>query len=87
MFDTKDYSQLTLQALMVEEAKNKKQKQQVNIVAGLAVGITLFAVFNKSVGFIHVMLPFMGAFLMHKNGEDLKLIQAAIQNKQNNENE
>ena len=87
MFETKDYSLSTRQELMTEEAKNKKQQKTVYIVAGLAVGITLYAIFKKSVSFIHVALPFMCAFMMHKNGENLKLIQAAMQNKQNNENE
>lgn len=80
MFENKDYSKLTLEELVIEEKAAKKKVTAFQVIAGIAVGVTLYAVFKHSIGFIHVLLPLISSFMLIRNGENLKLIQKEIQN-------
>ncbi|MEY4539145.1 MAG: hypothetical protein RLZZ306_902 [Bacteroidota bacterium] len=81
MFEDKDYSKLTLEELIIEEKATKKKVTTFQVIAGIAVGVTLYAIFKRSVSFIHVALPLVSSFILRKNGENLKMIQKEIQNK------
>jgi hypothetical protein len=78
MLEKKDYSKLTLEELIIEEKAAIKKASTFKIIAGIAVGVTLYAIFKHSVGFIHTLLPLMSIFILHRNGENLKMIQTEI---------
>ena len=81
MLEKKDYSTLTLEELIIEEKATIKKGSAYKIIIGVAVGVTLYAIFKHNVGFIHVMILLLSPFILHRNGENLKMIQAEIKNK------
>ena len=81
MLEKKDYSTLTLEELIIEEKATIKKNSAYKIITGVAVGVTLYAIFKHRVGFIHVMILLLSPFILHRNGENLKMIQAEIKNK------
>ncbi len=81
MFDKKDYSKLTLEELIIEEQKTKQKSSHLLVIAGIAVCITLYAIFKHSANFIHTLLPLMSAYIIHRNTENLKKNQAEIKSK------
>ena len=81
MFEKKDYSKLTLEELLVEEKATQKKASAYKIIAGVAVGVTLYAIYRHTNGFIHVLILLLSPFILHRNGENLKKIQAEIKNR------
>lgn len=81
MFEKKDYSKLTLEELIQEEIKVKKSQKIITVIAFLACGITLYAIYKHDVNFIHTVLPLGSILYIGKLGENLKAIKQEISNK------
>ncbi len=81
MYTHTNYSKRTLDELISEEAKIKKQTTFLSAMVGVATGMLLYALVFYSIGFKHSALLMLIALLAagaHKRGQDLKAIKTEI---------
>lgn len=82
MSDKKDYSKLTLEELLVEEKKTKKNETFSAGLIGFMMGIMIYGIVTKGFGFLYIAIPLFLIFLFYKNSQtqkqNLKQIQAEI---------
>lgn len=85
MFDKKDYSQLTLEELLIEEKKIKKKEIFSAVIIGFLIGVMVFGVVKNGFGFLYLAIPIFLIAGIFKNSQvqkqNLKDIQAEINNK------
>lgn len=85
MLDNKEYSKLALEDLLKEEKKLKKQETLSAVLIGILVGVLVYGVANKGIGFLHIFLPLLLMSGIYKNSQNhkdkLKEVQAAINTK------
>jgi hypothetical protein len=82
MFDKKDYSKLTLEELLIEEKKIKKNETISAGFIGFCVGVMVFGLVKNGFGFIYVAIPLFLVAGIYKNSkiqkQNLKEIQSEI---------
>ncbi|WP_133272165.1 FUSC family protein [Hymenobacter radiodurans] len=82
MSDKKDYSELTLEELLIEEKKVKKNAVFSAGLIGFMVGIMIYGIVTKGFGFLYIAIPLFLILLIYKNSQiqkqNLKQIQAEI---------
>lgn len=79
---TKDYSNSTLEELMIEEKKLKSQRIPMAVFIGFLVGIAIYSATHKGT-FLPVILM-VSAFVIGRNATNkLKSLQAEIQRRNN----
>ena len=82
MSDKKDYSEFTLEELVLEEKKVKKNEAFSAGLIGFMVGIMIYGIITKGFGFLYIAIPLFLIFLFYKNSQtqkqNLKQIQAEI---------
>ncbi len=88
MSDKKDYSKLTLEELLVEERKAKKNAVFSAGLIGFMVGIMIYGIVKNGFGFLYIAIPLFLIFVIYKNSktqkQNLKQIQAEINIKRSN---
>jgi hypothetical protein len=82
MFNQKDYAQLTLEALTLEEKKIKRNEILSAGLMGFLIGVMIYGLVKNGFGFLHIFLPLFLMFGIQKNSQiqkqNLKKIQAEI---------
>ncbi len=78
MLQNIDYSELTIDELKVKENDTKNRQKGYVALAIIAVGFTIFSIYEKNTGFIHTILPLISILLLSTNGTNLKKIQTEI---------
>lgn len=81
MSTKKDHSKFSLEELVQEEIKLKKSQKIISIIACLAVGVTLYAIYKKNVNFIHSALPIGCVLYLGNLAEKIKNMRNEIVNK------
>lgn len=89
MQENKDYSKLTLEELLKEEQEMKtevkKKKTITAVLIGFLVGVLIYGIATKGIGFLHILLPVILIGGIYKNSQkeekQLELIQAEIKAK------
>lgn len=85
MSENKDYTKLSLEELLAEEKKIKKMEITSSVIIGALVGVLIYGVAKKGLGFLHIFLPLIIIFGINKNTQkikqNLKQIQAEIEDK------
>ncbi len=85
MFEKKDYSKLTLEELLIEEKKIKKNEILSAGLIGFLIGVMVFGVVKNGFGFLYLAIPIFLIVGIFKNSQvqkqNLKEIQAEISNK------
>ncbi|QIL75421.1 hypothetical protein [Hymenobacter sp. HDW8] len=88
MSDKKDYSKLTLEELVLEEKKAKKNEIFSAGFIGFMVGIMIYGIVKNGFGFLYIAIPLFLIFLFYKNSQtqkqNLKQIRAEINIKRSN---
>lgn len=86
--DNKDYTNLSLEELLKEEQKLKKNETLSRFLIGFLVGIMIFGVVNKGFGVLHVLLPLLLISAIYKNSQNQKKnlteVQSAINTQSTN---
>ena len=86
MLEQKDYAEMTLEELLIEEKKLKKNQIIPAVLIGVAVGILVYCVVKKGFGFLYIFLPSALIYIFYKDSEKnkqkLRKIQAEINTKQ-----
>jgi hypothetical protein len=77
MLSKKDYSKMTLEALVSEEKKMKSQKIPTAIFIGMLVGIAVWSATHKG-GFLTLLLLLCAMLIGKRNTENTKSIEAEI---------
>ncbi|MBB6003796.1 hypothetical protein [Arcicella rosea] len=85
MFEKKDYTQLTLEELLIEEKKMKKNESFTPVSIGILVGTMLYGLLKNGSGFffISILIILIGGIYQNSKiqKQNLKDIQAEINNK------
>lgn len=85
MFEKKDYTQLTLEELLIEEKTIKKNETFSSGAIGFLVGIILYGLLKNGPGFLYLSILFILIAGIYQNSkiqkQNLKDIQAEISNK------
>mgnify|MGYP006270926661 CR=1 FL=1 len=72
MTDKKDYAQLTLEELLAEEQKIKRQDITGSVFVGFLVGIMLFGLITNGFGLLYTAIPLLLIAAVAKNGQTIK---------------
>lgn len=85
MLEEKDYSGLTLEELLTEQKKVKKQETIFALIIGFLVGVIIYGVARNSSGFIYIAIPVIFIYTIFKNSKrykrNRKKLQDAIDSK------
>ena len=85
MLDKKDYSQLTLEELLIEEKKIKNNEILSAGLIGVLIGVMVYGVVKNGFGFLYIAIPLFLIAGIYKNSQiqkqNIKQIQAEINNK------
>lgn len=85
MTDNKDYTQFTLEELLSEEKKMKKNEIYAALAIGFLIGIMVFGIAKKGLGFIYIYIPVIFIFMILKKSkahkQNRERIQSAIKTK------
>lgn len=85
MPDNKDYSEWTIEELLVEEKKIRKQEITSSVIMGFLGGIMIYGVANGGFSFIYVVIPLvlMSVFYkaLQKIKQNLKQVREEIDTK------
>lgn len=72
MTDKKDYAQLTLEELLAEEKKIKRQDIMGSVFVGFLVGVMLFGLIMNGFGLLYTAIPLLIIAAVAKNGQTIK---------------
>ena len=82
MPENKDYTAFTLEELLKEEKKARKNEILSAVAAGFLIGIMVFGIVKNGFGFIYIFIPLLLLFFISRNSQnlkrDLKQIREAI---------
>ncbi len=85
MSNDKDYTELSLEALLKEKKKIKNQEITGALLIGLSFGVMIYGIVKNGFGFLYIFLPSFLIYGVYKNSQNLKqnlkLIQEEINNK------
>jgi F0F1-type ATP synthase assembly protein I len=88
MSDNKDYTASTLEALLMEEKKLKKNEIMAAALIGFFIGVIVFGLIQKGFGFLYMFLSIGFIAIIYKGSQRRKQklvqIQAAINEKKKN---
>ena len=72
MSDNKNYSNMTLEELLAEEKKIKKNETLSAVLIGVLIGVLIFGVVQNGFGFLHIFLPLLLIAGIYKNSQNNK---------------
>jgi len=72
MTDKKDYAKLTLEELLAEEKKIKRQDITGSVFVGFLVGVMLFGLIMNGFGLLYTAIPLLIIAAVAKNGQTIK---------------
>ncbi len=82
MFDKKDYSKMTLEALLIEEKRVRKSEAFSAGLIGFLIGVMVYGVVKNGFGFLYLAIPLFLIFVISKSSQiqkqNLKQIQTEI---------
>jgi uncharacterized membrane protein YoaK (UPF0700 family) len=87
MFDKKDYTQLSLEALLTEEKKMKRNEILSAVLIGFLIGVMIYGLVKKGFGLLHMFLPIFLILGIQKNAQIQKQSLREIQAEINSRNE
>ncbi|MBX3256161.1 MAG: hypothetical protein KF862_18635 [Chitinophagaceae bacterium] len=86
MPDNKDYSKLTLEELIAEEKKIKKDEITSGVITGVAIGIIVYGLVKNGFGLIYTLIPLLLIFMNYRSSQNRKKIRKQIQSEINAKN-
>jgi len=72
MLDNKDYAELALDELLVEEKKIKRMEITGAVIVGFLAGIMIYGVAKNGFGVLYIFIPLLLIGGIAKNGQNLK---------------
>jgi hypothetical protein len=86
MPDNKDYAAWTLDALLAEEKRMKRNNTVSAFFIGFLAGIMLYGTVKKGIGFLHIFIPALLIAGVYRNSQKIKQnlaqVKAAINAKE-----
>ncbi len=77
--DNKDYSKLTLEELIVEEKKIKRNQIISAIIIGFLIGVIVYGIAKNGFGFLYIFIPLFLIYGIYKNSQRLQHNSKQIQ--------
>ena len=78
MPDNKDYAQMTIEELLVEEKKAKKELTIAAVLVGFMVGVMVFGLVRNGFGILYTVIPLGLIYLTNRNSNTTKEKMASI---------
>ncbi|WP_310393466.1 hypothetical protein [Hymenobacter sp.] len=82
MLDKKDYSKLTLEELLAEERKVKKNETFSAGLIGFLIGVMVYGIVKNGFGFLYIAIPLFLISVIYRNSQiqkqNLKQVRAEI---------
>jgi uncharacterized membrane protein YbjE (DUF340 family) len=78
MLSNKDYSQMQLDELVLEEKKLKSQRAIIAVFTGIIIGIAVWTATHKAGFYLTVVLLMFSFLIGSRHSKNLKGIQAEI---------
>jgi hypothetical protein len=78
MSTQQDYSKLSLPELLKEEKKRKRNEIFAALVIGFLVGVMVFGVVRKGVGFLYIAIPLAMIVGIYRNSQRQKQVLQQI---------
>lgn len=72
MLDNKDYANLTLEELLVEEKKIKKQQMFAAVITGIAIGIITYSIVKNGFRLIPIAIPLIFIVINYRNSQKVQ---------------
>lgn len=72
MSDNKDYAKMTLEELLVEEKKIKKEITITAVLIGFLIGVMIYGSAKNGFGFLYIVIPIIMIGGISKNAKKLK---------------
>lgn len=90
MFEKKDYTNLTLEELLVEEKKIMKNKIFSAVLIGCLIGVLIYSLVKNGFSILPIAIPTFLIATIYKSSQvqkqNLERIQAEIKDKSTNKN-
>ena len=83
MFDKKDYTNLSLEELVLKQTVLTKRNKTFVIISVFSVVFTFFAIYKEISGAMHVFLILGSMFFLTNNSTELKKVQVEIEKRKN----
>ena len=83
MLNIRDYSNLTLEELLAEEKKIKRNEITSAVIIGILIGVIVYGVEKNGFGFIYIFIPLLLIYGIHKHSQKLKQNLKEIQTEVN----
>jgi len=77
--NNKDFANLSLDELLKEERKFKKNETISKFIIGFLVGVLIYGIAKKGFGFLHIFLPLVLISGIYKYSQNLKKVLMQIQ--------
>lgn len=85
MSDIKDYTKLTLEELLNEQKKIKRQQLYASGIIGFFIGVIAYGLFRNGFGWVYISISLFMIYLTNKNSkshkQNLEKIKSEIANK------
>lgn len=86
MPNNKNHSKLSLEELLMEEKKIKRNEIITSFIIGFLVSIMIYGIAKKGIGFLHIFIPLILIREFYKNTQKLKEKRKQIQTAINAQN-
>ena len=85
MSEIKDYTKLTLEELLMEQKKIKKQQLYAAGIIGFFIGVIVYGFIRNGFGWVYISISVFMIYLTNKNSkshkQNLEQIKSEIENK------
>lgn len=72
MSEIKDFTKLTLEDLLIEQKKIKKQQLYANGIIGFFIGVIVYGFIRNGFGWVYISISVFMIYLTNKNSKSLK---------------
>jgi uncharacterized membrane protein YoaK (UPF0700 family) len=86
MSENKDYSKFTLEELLVEQKKIKKEETVSSVIIGFFVGVIIFGLVKNGFGWVYISISLIMIFAIYGNSKKRKQNFTQIQTEINKKN-
>ena len=72
MSEIKDYTRLSLEELLIEQKKIKKQQLYSAVMIGVFIGVLVYGFIKNGFGWVYVSISVFMIYVINKNSKNIK---------------
>ena len=78
MSQIKDYTKLSLEELLIEQKKIKKQQLSSAVLIGVLIGVMLYGIFSRGFGWVYISISIFMIYIIYNGSKKLKMHKEQI---------